>query len=222
MLDGLKRLSQRLPNWLEAVVILSIAFGLSVLNSFKLAFHDLDFSDGVAVGTLVMEVFITAVCVLILYLRGWTLWRDFPFKIDLKNAGYALGVFILSYVAYAVLYNIVALSVGQDALHISKFTVTANIGLIIAVSLVNPLFEETFVAYYVFERLKNYGPFIFIAVSSLIRVSYHLYQGWIGVIGILPLGIVYAIAFWKTRNLMPLYLAHAAQDLIGLIGQSNQ
>lgn len=222
MLDRTKRLSQKIPVWIEVLVIISIAFGLSIFNSFRLVSQDLELSNAVAVGTIVMEGIFAAICAVILYLRGWKLWRGFPFRTDLKYAALSLGLLALSYLGYAIFYNIAVLSVGAEAIHASNIIVTANIALIFAVSIVNPLFEETFVVYYLFERLKNYGPFIFVAVSSLIRVSYHLYQGWVGLLGILPLGIVFAIAFWKTKNLMPLYLAHAIQDLLALIAHSNQ
>lgn len=217
----LKRLSEKLPVWVEAFVVLFIAFGLSALSGLRLAFQDFEYSNAQAAGTLVSELVVTSVCVGILYLRGWKLWRDFPFHTNLKHAALSLGLIAASYFIYALLYNIAILSFGIDTLGISQFTVTANVGLIFAVSVINPLFEETFVVYYLFEHLKNYGPFIFVAASALIRVSYHLYQGWLGVIGILPLGIIFAIAFWKTKNLMPLYLAHAIEDLIGLISHSQ-
>ena len=86
--------------------------------------------------------------------------------------------------------------------------------LIVAVAFINPIFEETFIVGYLFERGKSFGFWVIFATSCLIRVSYHLYQGWLGVISILPYGIIFALAYARTRNLWPLVLAHAMQDFI--------
>jgi len=217
MLQRTKRVFSKLPVWVEAFIILFLAFGFSALYGLTLAFKDLEFTNAAAIRGIFQEFLVALICVGILYLRGWKLWRNFPFDVNLKHAALGLGLVVASNIAYVLFYNTAVLSVGIDALRISKFTVSANVGLLFAVSLINPLFEETFVVYYLFERLKGYGPVLFVVASTLLRVSYHLYQGWLGVISILPFGILFAIAFWKTKNLMPLYFAHAIQDLIGLL-----
>jgi membrane protease YdiL (CAAX protease family) len=44
----------------------------------------------------------------------------------------------------------------------------------------------------------------------------HLYQGPVGIVSIVPLGILYGYAYSRTRMLWPLILAHIVIDLIGL------
>ena len=92
---------------------------------------------------------------------------------------------------------------------------------IAAVTLVNPIFEEVFVVGYLFERLKRTAPLILVALSVIIRVSYHLYQGWIGIVSVLPVAVLFAVTYWKTRNLWSIVLAHAAMDFIGLVPASS-
>lgn len=53
-------------------------------------------------------------------------------------------------------------------------------------------------------------------ISAAIRLSYHLYQGVAGVLSVVPMGLLFAIWFARTRQLWPLIVAHAIVDFIGL------
>ena len=199
------------------MVVLFLAFGMAAISGSTHASDDFEFSNTLMIGLVVQQVLIASVCVAILYLRGWKFWKNFPFNWNLKHGALSVGLYAASIVGYVILYNIAVLAVGLDALRSPRLTVTANVGLVVLVSLVNPMFEEMFVVYYLYERLKKYGPLLFISASAVLRVSYHLYQGWLGVISLLPFGVLCALAFWKTRNLMPLYVAHVIGDLLGLL-----
>ncbi|WP_258078145.1 CPBP family intramembrane glutamic endopeptidase [Xanthomonas axonopodis pv. vasculorum] len=60
--------------------------------------------------------------------------------------------------------------------------------LLLAISLINPIFEEVFVCGYVIGALESrHGRAFAVNVSVAIRTSYHLYQGPIGAINILML-----------------------------------
>ncbi len=53
-------------------------------------------------------------------------------------------------------------------------------------------------------------------VSMGIRLLYHLYQGPMGIITIVPLGLLYGFVYVRTRQLWPLILAHMLIDIAGL------
>jgi len=84
------------------------------------------------------------------------------------------------------------------------------------VSVVNPIFEETFVVGYVFAAWQGASRWTAINISAAVRLTYHLYQGPIAVISILPLGIFFAWWLSSRGRLWPLILAHAGLDFIGL------
>ena len=48
------------------------------------------------------------------------------------------------------------------------------------------------------------------------RMLYHLYQGPIGIITIVPLGMLYGYTYVRSRQLWPLIVAHVLVDIIGL------
>jgi uncharacterized protein len=90
-------------------------------------------------------------------------------------------------------------------------------GLVIAVSIVNPLFEEFFVSGYLITTLKQWRhPWFAINVSVTLRLLYHLYQGPSGTVTIIPIGFVFAQWYNRTDRLWPLVVAHALFDYTGL------
>ena len=94
--------------------------------------------------------------------------------------------------------------------------------LVFLVSVVNGIFEELFVAGYIITSLaERRGMWMAINVSVVVRLLYHLYQGPIGVMTIVPMGLLYGYVYARTRQLWPLVVAHILVDIIGLsIGMS--
>jgi len=86
------------------------------------------------------------------------------------------------------------------------------------VSIVNALYEEIFVTGYVVTALKQArSDWFAVNVSVGIRLAYHLYQGQMGVLTVLPLGLIFGFWFARTGRLWPLVVAHAAMDMLALI-----
>jgi len=48
-----------------------------------------------------------------------------------------------------------------------------------------------------------------------LQISYHTYQGWFGVSGLVGVFIVFSIYYARTRKLFPLYIAHLTMDVVG-------
>ena len=57
-----------------------------------------------------------------------------------------------------------------------------------------------------------------IAVSALVRASYHLYQGIGPGVGNLIMGVVFAVVYLRYRRVMPFVYAHALLDIAGFAG----
>ncbi|WP_425455984.1 CPBP family intramembrane glutamic endopeptidase [Arthrobacter echini] len=80
--------------------------------------------------------------------------------------------------------------------------------------------EEVIVVGYLFIRLRQLGwstPLI-ILTSSVLRGSYHLYQGIGPFIGNVLMGVLFAYFYTRTRRVMPLVIAHALIDITGFVG----
>lgn len=89
-------------------------------------------------------------------------------------------------------------------------------------AIVNPLFEELFVCGYVITVARESGQLALgVNASIAIRLAYHLYQGGIGVIGIIPLGLIFGLWFARTGRLWPVVVAHGIADFAGLVSFVN-
>ena len=90
-----------------------------------------------------------------------------------------------------------------------KVTPSAPVILMLVFIVVNSIFEEALVTGYVVTALAEQGPALAITASTLLRFAYHLYQGPVASISVLPLGLMFAAVFWKWRTLWPLVMAHS-------------
>jgi membrane protease YdiL (CAAX protease family) len=55
-----------------------------------------------------------------------------------------------------------------------------------------------------------------VTLSATIRLLCHLYQGPIAPLTILPLGIIFALVYWKWRRLWPIAVAHGVAGFFAL------
>ena len=82
--------------------------------------------------------------------------------------------------------------------------------------------EEVIVVGYLLDRLGKFGWSMPLAIfaSSMLRGSYHLYQGFGPFIGNAVMGVVFALVYTRTRRVMPLVIAHALLDIVAFVGFS--
>jgi membrane protease YdiL (CAAX protease family) len=226
---------ERIRNWsgrTELVLVLLIAFGATVPRSLTaLLLPDLlvhrtspPITNAALHSTLLYELAVMAILAMFLRVRGWTLER-LGIRPTVRDSILGLGIFIGYYLAYVVLVMAV-LAVWPRFAQIAMSTHLVGGRLewptMLAVSLVNPVFEEVFVCGYVISALKERrGITTAINVSAGIRVFCHLYQGAVGVLGIVPMALIFAYWFARTGRLWPLIVAHALDDLFGLAMQSG-
>jgi len=63
---------------------------------------------------------------------------------------------------------------------------------------------------------SQHGDIRAVNISAGIRVAYHLYQGPMAVLAIVPYARIAAVWFARTKRLAPLIVAHALMDFIAL------
>jgi membrane protease YdiL (CAAX protease family) len=90
-----------------------------------------------------------------------------------------------------------------------------TIPVLVLSSAENALLEETVVLGYMVTRLQQVGApaLAAIAASSVLRGSYHLYQGWGGFTGNLAMGLLFGLVFLRWRRTWPLVIAHTFVDI---------
>lgn len=220
----MQRIIRELPPAAEFVIVITICFGYFILVSSVLAFGSVaettaTVQDEISlIGLILIEALLLGPAALFLLLRGWRL-ADFRFDITLRSSGEGIALFIATYLLFLVMHTWLAALAGSDDLSVlGSSPYQPNLLVVLLVSTVNPVFEEVFVVGYVIKALEcRCGATFAIGVSVLIRLLYHTYQGPMAVAFIFPMGVLFAVAYWRWRALWPLILAHGLFDFIGLM-----
>ena len=203
------------------MVVVATAFGLPIYWSLSDVLAPAvvpSFSEAGLWGTVFYELLVLALLVPVLWFRGWT-----PHALGLQWQGHDIRPAIVLLVACIVAcYPLEwlgtdvdeAVNPSMDAMVAGKLSLAA----VVAVSLINPIFEEVFVCAYVIRALqRNHSPAFAVNVSVAIRASYHLYQGPIGAISLVIVGLIFGWWFARTGRLWPAIIAHGLMDLLALM-----
>lgn len=84
----------------------------------------------------------------------------------------------------------------------------------------NGVLEEIVVLGYLLTKLEqlDWSPVAAVAVSALLRGSYHLYQGFGGFLGNLAMGLIFGVLYLRWRRVTPMIIAHSLIDITTFIG----
>jgi membrane protease YdiL (CAAX protease family) len=220
--DPVQEFLQRLPRRAEFILVVGFVFGPLVLGSLGEAFHPSTPTPITADhlrSLLLYEPLLLLLVGAFLHLRGRRLsWlgagprlADLPLGLALAAATY-LAYFLL-WLPCSLLFDL------GDAAARSAELVDRHIpgAVIVGCSLVNAVFEEVLVAGYVIATLRETRSAWFaVNVSAALRLAYHLYQGPVGLISVLPLGLIFGWWYVRSGRLWPLIAAHAMIDIFGL------
>lgn len=221
---------QALPLGAEFAVVILGGFGFFFLGAFVTVLTKAGAGEAGNAGAytadhliqvIVYELPVGAALFAFLRLRGWSLERlGVRFSATETLVGFGLA-FFAEIACYVPLIAVaLAFPASMEAMSASQAT-PAGFGLltVIALSIVNPVFEETFVCGYVITVLKaRSDASTAVTISTAIRLLYHLYQGPLAFFGIVPFGLV--VSWWYARSgrLWPVIVAHGIGDFIALVG----
>lgn len=92
--------------------------------------------------------------------------------------------------------------------------------VLIGSAIQNSVVEEVIVVGYLLRRLSQLGwaPLAALLFSSLLRATYHLYQGIGGFIGNFVMGVIFVLLYRRWGRVMPLVVAHALIDIVAFVG----
>ncbi|WP_247597832.1 CPBP family intramembrane glutamic endopeptidase [Streptomyces sp. RKND-216] len=95
-----------------------------------------------------------------------------------------------------------------------------KIPVLIASAVQNAAVEEIIVIGYLLRRLDQLGwsPWGALAASSLLRGTYHLYQGIGGFVGNMAMGVIFVLLYRRWGRVGPLLAAHALIDIVAFVG----
>lgn len=120
-----------------------------------------------------------------------------------------------------------ALYFGARAMGINTTVAASNLGqhwwtipVLTLAAAQNAILEEVIMIGYLFTRWRQIGwtTTRIIAVSALIRGSYHLYQGLGGFVGNVIMGAIFGYFYTRTRRVLPLIICHTILDIVSFVG----
>lgn len=207
------------------MLVLLVAFGPAVPGSLAALFgglagpHVPPITQAALLRSVLYEMGLLVVLALFLRARGWR-WQRLGLGPSWQESGVGVALAVGWYLAYLALWNFTRLAWPAFA-EVAHATRLVAHGLpwpaIVLVSLVNPVFEEVLLCGYLVTTLKERaGLSTAINVSAGIRVFCHFYQGALGLLGIVPMALLFAWWYARSGRLWPLIIAHALVDLAGL------
>ncbi|MEH3131390.1 MAG: CPBP family intramembrane metalloprotease [Mycolicibacterium neoaurum] len=122
-----------------------------------------------------------------------------------------------------------ALYIGARLLGLSAAVEPAEINdtwwripLLLAIAFANGWAEEIVVVAFLITRLRQLRitPAVALAISALLRGTYHLYQGYSAGLGNIVMGLVFGYVWLRTGRLWPLIVAHGLIDAVAFVGYS--
>ena len=221
---------RRLPAGVEFLVVVSWAFGLPIFASIMSLGTGgesgsptggaLVYNNSALLNILVFEIIQSAFLIWFLRVRGWTL-EKFGLSITWRGTGLGwlllVGTYVLAMGAQALAEWLMPLEMQVAGQQYPTADPRLSMQLVFLTSTVNGIFEELFVAGYIITALRDTrGAWMAVNVSTVVRLLYHIYQGPLGVITIVPMGLLFGFVYARTRQLWPLIFAHVLIDIIGL------
>jgi membrane protease YdiL (CAAX protease family) len=199
----------------EFCVVLFIGFGLGLVYQFwAIAFrHPILIDDRHVLPSLGLDLLVLGIILWIGRIRGWSI-ATFGWRVSWK--GTAAG--ILLFIAATILKILVSISLAGIHAPRAGFSVTGlTVPVIVILTIINPFFEEVLEAGYFMHSLRWSGMWPAVLASSVFRGLLHLYQGLDGATAIFASGVLYALVYWRWRQLWPLVVAHVLDDFLGLL-----
>lgn len=124
--------------------------------------------------------------------------------------GSGLGLYLIAY-HVGVALNVVAENLPD---------VWWRIPVLLLSAFQNAAVEEVIVLGYLLSRLDRLGvrPSRAIALSAVIRGSYHLYQGFGGFAGNAVMGVIFGVLYRRWGRVTPMIVAHFLIDAVAFVG----
>jgi membrane protease YdiL (CAAX protease family) len=208
------------PTAAEMCIVFGCTVGVMGLGSIwpGQSWDAIVFTNVELVGVVAFEVLVAALLVPWLRRRGWSprAVAGLPRVMDIARgvgvAALAYSCYIATWVLFSRLQPELARALGAMS---SPAAVPLSMTLVVIASLVNPVFEEfLWLGYGVGRIAPLIGVRVASALSVVLRLSVHLYQGPWALLAILPLGVAFTWYYGRTRRLWPVIVAHALFDLI--------
>jgi membrane protease YdiL (CAAX protease family) len=221
-----KKTKFRLPVPIEFSLIMLVSLGYLIFSAFAWATIDpnsqavLNYGNDDILQILFYEFTVLLIVMGILKWQGWSI-SSIGFSISLRKLTAGLAMFVISYFLYVIVFRlfgdfVLNLKILDNSANENiTYTVSANLLPLILFSLINPFFEEFILVGYIVTAVRDkMSLFGCLILSVGFRLAFHVYQGPIILLSILPTGIMFTLYYWYKGNLIPSIIAHSLLDFL--------
>lgn len=204
-----------------ALGVTTICFGWSVLLSLSATFGGHltgAFNDSNFISQVLTEAVLASVALTVLYARRYPLATLFP-RATLPGAGAGVLLWLATLAACATVLALASAVINQPAQPVEQMLAEAQVSAPVALllSLVNGTYEEVFLLGFLSSGLRRFGASNAIAISLLVRLLTHTYQGPLGTLSVVVFGAVLGIYYFRTGRLFPVVAAHILADAVAFL-----
>lgn len=218
MRNAIRTLSASSEYW----IVVAGAFGWPIVASLRLLLHPgvaPPFTERRLATLLIVEAIQLVLLAAFLSVRGWKFGR-LGIRPTLGDTLRGLGLALAAYVVYLALWYLSS-ALGFRPGYAGSYRELAihdlTLPVVMAASLLNPLYEEVFLCGYLVTVAKDAGrTSAGVNGSIAIRLLCHLYQGGVGVLTIIPIGLIFTWWYARTARMWPVLVAHALIDLTAM------
>ncbi len=218
--------NERLSKIVEFIIIIFLGFGLFIYSStisfleFKKSSTTQNYDSVDFVFIVIYEILILMIISIYLKKRKWQL-QDFNLDFKVKMIGIALLlVFIRESIGLIITKSFIAI-IGSISIQLNEPNISLQTGIfsMAMMVIINSIYEEVLLTGYLFKRFEYFHPAIIIAISFLIRASFHTYQGSINLIMVFILALVFGLYYLRYRKLWPIIIAHGIGNIFHFLDE---
>jgi CAAX protease family protein len=202
----------------EFIIVVGVAFAFPIMSSLWVSLGGeyepgpVQFTEDDLHLIVLEEAMLLLLLGWFLRVRGWSVGHFAAYP-SLRELAMAVGLTGLS----AIVWVLPPLMFASTDTGVTSGGAGLSWPGALAVSIINPLFEELFLCAYMLPFLtKRGGPALAVAGSLLVRLSFHTYQGPVGLLSIGLLGLVFTTFYLRTQRLWPVLIAHGVLDFVAL------
>jgi membrane protease YdiL (CAAX protease family) len=210
----------------EFLLVLFICFGLTIVHVSAWIIHNVwaghapasvetrPLENDAIIFLAVTEVATLGIALGFGRIRGWSI-TTFGFRLSWKW----IGAGVLLFAAFFLIHEVIGF-ITREVFHSKVDYHRSNqltLPVILLISLINPMFEETVESGYTFHALQRHGMWLTVLASAAFRAFLHATMGVSGVVTMFVQGLLYGFVYWRWRQLWPLIIAHALQMLYSLL-----
>lgn len=207
----------------EALLVVGMTFGLFILLSIRAVLDGFTvppFSNAGLLWMVLVESALAAAAIAYLYARGYAIATLLPAP-SLRGSVEGMALFLVTW----LIAGLVAMPFagGQSAQPIEAMIAEAKVTMpvVVLMAMINGTFEEVFLLGFLLRGLRGYGLSVALGATLLVRLLCHLYQGPLGPIWVMGVGLAFAVYYMRSTRLWPPVFAHMLFDIVPFVEFSS-